>query len=157
MSLSASFTAYLSLCARHHIQNTQLSHPFTSPDAAILLAAPSAPTPTSFLHASANTSLTPRLTNAPSNTSKRPLAEAVFDSPSNVTFYAKRDRVPKLVIFSSRPKILNDLVFSILRFPYFREEISFAYLSVQDGFSTLSQSSMRSIYFQPLVVILHCI
>ena len=28
-----------------------------------------------------------------------------------VTFYAKRDHVPEFVIFSSRPKILNDLCF----------------------------------------------
>ena len=30
---------------------------------------------------------------------------------SYVTFYAKRDHVPELVIFSSRPKFLNDLFF----------------------------------------------
>ena len=72
----------------------------------------------------------------------------------------KRDHEHELVISSSRPKILNNLWFfflSILRFLHFRKEPSFAYFSVQDGCSTHSQSSMRSIYFQPLVTVLHCV
>ena len=72
-----------------------------------------------------------------------------------VTFYAKRDHVPKLVISVVGQKFSTTCVLSILRFPYFRKELSFAYLSVQDGCSTRSQSSTRSVYFKPLVTILH--
>ena len=71
-----------------------------------------------------------------------------------VTFSAKRDHVPELLVVISvvGQKFSTTCVLPILRFLYFRKEPSFAYLSVQDGCSTRSQS-----YFEPLVAVLHCV
>ena len=75
--LRASLIASSNRCAMHHIQNTHSNCPSTrplSPETAMLAAAPSVPTPTSFLHSSGDTSWMPRPCKLPSNTWKRPRA-----------------------------------------------------------------------------------
>ena len=72
-----------------------------------------------------------------------------------VTVLCKKGPCARINNFHVGQKLSMTCALSILRFLYFRKELSFAYFSVQDGCSMRSQSFMQSVYFQPLITVLH--